>query len=359
LVRHVAVHRTFLLATVLLLSVLGAMHAQAQTEPTCAVQGDSTEDRLGCLDSDGDGWSDPDENWNVSMGADAFPENASEHRDLDQDGLGDDIDEDMDGDGALDDEDLWPEDAGIWSDDDGDGYADQGQHPLTDNCPHTYGKSKIRLKGCSDIDGDFIPDIYDDDADGDGIRNEMERSASSGTVLYDPFNAASTPPDADQDTIPDVLDKDNDNDGWPDAVELDRGSDIYDDTETPFTMYFGVNTGIFYAGGLGPGSFSFDYDTDSFEISMSGVAEIVFEELVIPFLLIPVYLGFFIARRNEYRKLLFEIDTAKTLDVLMDLEREVNKKVKGRKIRVYHGLVLRNALEAMESKFSGEFQEEE
>ena len=122
------------------------------------------------------------------MGADAFPDDATEHRDLDGDGLGDVADLDMDGDGSLDEVDVWPEDAQIWSDTDGDGYADQGLHPMSDNCPNIYGKSKIRLKGCSDIDGDFLPDEYDDDADGDGIRNEMERSASSGTVLYDPYN---------------------------------------------------------------------------------------------------------------------------------------------------------------------------
>lgn len=344
-----------------LMLVLSAGWASAQGDegPGCEVEGDSTQDRVGCLDSDGDGWSDPDSLWNETQGADAFPTNASEHRDLDGDGLGDVADEDMDGDGSNDDVDVWPEDPGIWSDLDGDGYADQGLHTLSDNCPNIYGLSKYRLKGCSDIDGDFIPDEYDDDADGDGIRNEMERSASSGTILYDPYNADSTPPDADQDTIPDVLDKDNDNDGWPDDVELDRGSDIYDDQETPFTMYFGTNTGIFYAGGLGPGSFSFEYDPDYFEISVSGVAEIVFEELVIPFLLIPIYLGFYIGRRNEYHHLLEEIHDAKHLDQLQEIELKVNEKVKSRKIRVYHGLVLRNAIEAVEGSLRGEYREEE
>ena len=174
---------TVLLCCLVFLSVVSAQEAsQADCEP-----GTSTEDREGCLDSDGDGWSDPDEAWNTSMGADAFPNNASEHRDLDGDGVGDTADPDMDGDGANDDVDVWPEDAIIWSDTDGDGYADQGLHALSDNCPNIYGKSKIRLMGCSDIDGDFMPDEYDDDADGDGIRNEMERSASSGTILYDPI----------------------------------------------------------------------------------------------------------------------------------------------------------------------------
>ena len=130
---------------------LSPVSAQENSENNCA-PGTSTEDRQGCLDSDGDGWSDPDEAWNTSMGADAFPDNASEHRDLDGDGIGDIADPDMDGDGVNDDVDVWPEDAIIWSDTDGDGYADQGLHALSDNCPNIYGKSKIRLMGCSDID---------------------------------------------------------------------------------------------------------------------------------------------------------------------------------------------------------------
>ena len=346
---------TVLLCCLVLLSAASAQEAsQGDCEP-----GTSTEDREGCLDSDGDGWSDPDEAWNTSMGADAFPNNASEHRDLDGDGVGDTADPDMDGDGANDDVDVWPEDAIIWSDTDGDGYADQGLHALSDNCPNIYGKSKIRLMGCSDIDGDFMPDEYDDDADGDGIRNEMERSASSGTILYDPYNANSVPPDADQDTIPDVLDPDNDNDGWPDDVELDRGSDIFDDQSTPFTMYFGANTGIFYTGGLGAGSFSFEYDTDYVEISLSFVAEIVFEELVIPLLLVPIYFALFFARRNEFRRLLSEIEEAESCDVLRKIETEVNEAVKERNIKVYHGLVLRNAIELAEGDISGANSEQE
>lgn len=331
-----------------LLLIPTGVEAQDSTA-VCEVEGDSSMDRVGCLDTDGDGWSDPDSSWNASMGADAFPDNETEHRDLDGDGIGDVADPDMDGDGVGDEVDVWPEDPVIWSDGDGDGYADQSLHKLSDNCPHIYGKSRIRLKGCSDLDGDFMPDEYDDDADGDGIRNEMERSASSGTILYDPYNAESTPLDSDQDTIPDVLDHDNDNDGWPDDVELDRGSDIFDEDETPFTLYFGLNTGIFYAGGLSGESFSLEYHADSMEFSVSGVMEIVFEELVIPLLLIPVYLGVFFSRRNEFMRCLNRIELAMTIEELNEIEKIVNTFVKEKRIKVYHGLVLRNALEEAES----------
>ena len=349
-------HRVLIASVVVLCLLVPSVHADDSTHQ--CTSGDSTEDRVGCLDSDGDGWSDPDEHWNESMGADAFPNNASEHRDLDGDGLGDNIDPDMDGDNSNDDVDVWPEDSGIWSDSDGDGYADQGLHTLSDNCPFIYGKSKIRLKGCSDIDGDFMPDEYDDDADGDGIRNEMERAASSGTILYDPYNADSTPLDSDMDTLPDVLDDDNDNDGWPDDVELDRGSKIYDAESTPFNMYMGVNSGFFYRGGLSGDSFTTEYDPESFEISLSALSEIVFEELVIPLLLVPIYFAIFFARRSEFRKCLKEIEDVSNLSELIELEKTVNMMVKERTIKVYHGLVLRNALEEKESEFGLEPQYE-
>ena len=338
-----------LLVLILLFSV--PVSADETSSTSCEIHGESTEDRVGCLDSDGDGWSDPDVNWNISMGADAFPNNASEHSDLDGDGIGDVADEDMDGDLSPDDVDVWPEDSGIWSDTDGDGYADQGSHAKSDNCPFTYGKSRYRLKGCSDIDGDFTPDIYDSDADGDGISNQQEIAASTGTILYDPYNADITPLDFDKDTIPDDLDPDDDNDDWPDDVEIDRGSDKFNKEETPFNLYFNSNTGFFYSGGLSGDSFSSEYDAESIEISLSALSEIVFEELVIPFLLVPIYFAIFFARRGEYKKCLEEIEAAKSLKQLIELESKVNLMVKEKKIKVYHGLVLRNALEENESKY--------
>jgi len=48
--------------------------------------GSSTNDRQGCLDSDGDGWSDPDDLWLVSNGADAFPNDINKHLPEDENG---------------------------------------------------------------------------------------------------------------------------------------------------------------------------------------------------------------------------------------------------------------------------------
>jgi hypothetical protein len=304
----------FLLSVAILLSCLFfTVPVSAQESNVECEQGDgnSTKDRVGCLDTDGDGWSDPDANWTIAEGAD-----------------------------------VWSNDPLRWSDTDGDGHSDQLGDDFGDHCPSIYGKSKVKLRGCSDIDNDFIPDIYDDDADGDGIRNELERAASSGTILYDPFNPNSVPPDVDMDTIPDVLDDDNDNDGWPDDVEQDRGSDYLDGSETPFNMYLGMNTGFFYLGGL---SFTTEYQVDEPEFSVSGVSEIVFEELVIPLLLIPIYLSLYWSRSQNYKRILRGIEQCFDLDQLAMLEQDINRDVKKRNIKVYHGLVLRNAIEERET----------
>ena len=43
------------------------------------VAGSSTEDRQGCPDSDGDGWSNPDDLWSIEDGADAFPDDPNRY----------------------------------------------------------------------------------------------------------------------------------------------------------------------------------------------------------------------------------------------------------------------------------------
>lgn len=76
---------------VLLLAILAlAIPSATATQDDCPnIVGTSTEDRDGCLDGDGDGWSDPDENWTIADGADAFPDIATQWSDLDRDGYGD------------------------------------------------------------------------------------------------------------------------------------------------------------------------------------------------------------------------------------------------------------------------------
>tara|TARA_B110001452_G_scaffold253388_1_gene244051 strand:- start:643 stop:1731 length:1089 start_codon:yes stop_codon:yes gene_type:complete len=273
--------------------------------------GNSSRDRNGCLDSDGDGYSDSSSDWNVSHGADAFPLRSD-----------------------------------AWSDQDGDGYTDQPNLNITDDCPLRYGKSRLILWGCSDMDLDWIPDVLDDDIDGDGISNEMERAASLILTYYDPMDANSVPADSDFDTLPDAIDDDDDNDGWPDIIEQDRGSNPKDYDDTPFTQYFGVNSGFFYLGGIQSSS---EYDAEAFEISLSGIVEIVTEELVIPLLLIPIYLYFFVSRRKRFEELRLEIKNTESKPELLVLEKKVNLLIENRKIKTLHGLILRNTIEEREN----------
>ena len=295
-----------------------------ETDACPDVAGNSTADRIGCLDSDGDGFSDADGAWNYSDGADVYP---------------------------------LREDA--WSDQDGDLWADQVNLDITDDCPLKFGTSREVLFGCSDMDLDWIPDVLDTDIDGDGISNEMEVAASLVLTYYDPMDPNSVPEDSDFDTLPDAIDDDDDNDGWPDIIEQDRGSDPLDVEKTPFNRYFGINTGFFYLGGFEASS---SYDAEAFEISISGVIEIVTEELVIPFLLIPLYLYFFISKKRRFESLRTEIRATKKADELYVLERQVNALVENRKINTLHGLILRNSIEEQETltrQLEGSIDQEE
>jgi len=117
------------------------------------VSGFSTEDRFGCIDSDLDYYSDPDEEWSIEDGADALPSDGTQ-----------------------------------WNDMDGDGYGDNpspANNP--DSCPLVPGNStkEVRIDGmiidkygCLDTDGDSYEDASDEfptdpnewyDSDGDGV----------------------------------------------------------------------------------------------------------------------------------------------------------------------------------------------
>ena len=130
------------------------------------IAGNSTEDRFGCIDSDGDGWSDAE---------DDLPNDSTQHIDEDKDGFGDSVTgdspdsclglfglssedvfgcPDKDGDGWSDSLDLFPDDNRFWSDSDGDGHPDQNGTDLSDDCPNEAGDSSQDLIGCPDTDGD-------------------------------------------------------------------------------------------------------------------------------------------------------------------------------------------------------------
>ena len=89
------------------------------------VRGDSLFDRKGCRDIDADGWSDPDSEWSVIQGADAFLNDRMQ-----------------------------------WRDSDGDGFGDNGIGAKRDDCPTISGTSTVDLQGCPDANGDGYSDQY-------------------------------------------------------------------------------------------------------------------------------------------------------------------------------------------------------
>ena len=170
-----------------------------------AQPGNSTTDRYGCTDLDGDGTSDL---------TDPFVLDPSQFADTDNDGYGDNVSgfrgdscplvfgesarnstygcPDADFDGWADFEDSFPYDSSQWSDWDGDGFGDELIAVQGDSCPSQYGNSTIDRFGCIDNDGDGYSNSNDDfpdepsqhqDSDGDGYGNNQ----TIGALMPDAF----------------------------------------------------------------------------------------------------------------------------------------------------------------------------
>jgi len=165
-----------------------------------SVYGNSTQDASGCLDSDGDGWSDT---------RDFFPYQSSQWNDTDNDGFGDESFgyrgdacpatfgessrnntygcPDADFDGWADSQDHFPNESSQWKDSDGDGYGDEFNGIEGDDCILTPGTSYVDRYGCLDADGDGVSDKNDafpnnptqtNDRDGDGYGDNQSENAT-------------------------------------------------------------------------------------------------------------------------------------------------------------------------------------
>jgi hypothetical protein len=155
-----------------------------------STEGNSTMDRWGCPDYDGDGYSDPTAHWLSSPGGqgDAWPADPTQWHDRDGDGRGDnprgttadvcpDVPgtsvgpiqggdrwgcHDTDGDGWSDLGDTFPHEPTQWRDSDSDGFGDDPNGHEGDACPSERGQSFFDRLGCRDSDGDGWSDPSQD-----------------------------------------------------------------------------------------------------------------------------------------------------------------------------------------------------
>ena len=147
-------------------------------------------------DDDGDG---------VPDRFDVCPTISGDQLDLDRDGLGDDCDPDIDGDGVANADDPCPltadvEAAECQDDDDGDDVPDR-----EDNCPTAANPDQ------ADGDGDGLGDACDDDNDQDGVADAIDNCLGLS-------NRSQT--DTDGDEAGDACDTDDDDDGVADTEDV-------------------------------------------------------------------------------------------------------------------------------------------
>ena len=123
--------------------------------------GNSTNDRYGCLDDDGDGWSNT---------GDDFISNPTQYSDLDGDGYGDNQSV-----GAIM-SDAFPNDGTQWNDTDGDGYGDNPYGNQGDKFPNDATKwQDTDDDGYANEDDAFVNDPTQwNDTDGDGYGDEAD-----------------------------------------------------------------------------------------------------------------------------------------------------------------------------------------
>ncbi|WNC72433.1 thrombospondin type 3 repeat-containing protein [Thalassotalea psychrophila] len=185
---------------------------------------DSTELKVQQLDTDNDGISDDADTDIDGDGTlnteDAFPLDASESVDMDGDGIGNNADTDIDGDGTLNTEDAFPLDASESVDIDGDGVGNNADTDIDgDGTLNTKDAFPLDASESVDIDGDGIGNNADTDIDGDGTLNTEDAF---------PLDASESV-DIDGDGIGNNTDTDIDGDGTlntEDAFPLDASESV-------------------------------------------------------------------------------------------------------------------------------------
>ena len=242
------------------------------TPDSCPVDwGNSSVDRFGCQDDDGDGWSNPDtsESAHPNGNADSNSSNVDQWRDSDGDGFGDFTNrtngdfcpqqfgyangdggrgcplpaEDSDGDGIIDDDDICGnttigevvDTSGQWmgcsenqKDDDGDGVSN-----YLDRCANTTALAEVDENGCSqdqltlDTDVDGVPDIEDECPNTDSLQIDEYFNNVTGCAPYQL--------DEDNDGVSNALDECA---GTPDGAVVDEVGCPRNDIDTDGDGFF-------------------------------------------------------------------------------------------------------------------------
>ncbi len=358
--------------------------------------GSSTQDRVGCPDQDGDGWSDQ---------GDRFPSDPNEWADSDADGIGDNADgcpleagtstrpkigcPDEDQDGWADANDSFPDNSTEWNDTDEDGFGDN-----SDACPTIAGGAHTPL-GCPDQDGDGYGDTVDDfpgnstewnDTDEDGIGDNSDlcpgvwgssyRGAGRGCPDGDgdgwsdsedgcptQWGNSTSPtygcPDADHDGIDDAHDpflNDTDNDGLPNQWEEDHGllngsddalGDPDGDGRTNIDEYYaGTDPNVFDeepGDNVTPGPGSGSNGTGGGDQPL--VDPVDAGGFIVSAILAIAGVAWVIIRRRKMPHYLDEINGALDMRGLASVWDEIKRKLDKGRILAQHGVVLKEAVD--------------
>ena len=208
----------------------GDNYTHSSGDDCVTIYGLSSQDRNGCPDSDGDGYSDPGEfggtHWDVENGADAFVNEGTQWNDTDGDGYGDNSEP-----GAIE-PDHFPDNPSAANDTDLDGFPNNwtaqyngsnSEGLVLDACPNDWGNATEDMPGCPDRDGDGYSDLTDvfpddstqwKDTDGDGwgdepTGNDPDACPSQAGVVNGTGG----------DGCPLIIPDDDDGDGIIDAVD--------------------------------------------------------------------------------------------------------------------------------------------
>jgi hypothetical protein len=274
-----------------------------------ATPGNSTEDRYGCPDADGDGWSDDGDDmpsnptqWKDRDGdgygdnatgtmADAFPSDGTQWTDADEDSHGDnpygsegdwfpDDPErwsDADRDGVADEDDAFANDATQWNDTDGDGYGDEETGNRGDafpNDPEEWQDSDSDGVGNNADAFPFDPsqqtdsdgDEFGDNPLGSGADKFPDDPSQWSDIDGDGFGDNQTGTDADAFIADPTQHADRDGDGYGDSLS-GRLADQFPDNPTQWIDQDGDGLGDNQSG-TDADPYLFDFDNDGYNDSI-------------------------------------------------------------------------------------------